>query len=136
MNNIKKFGDFTHTINEDGDAYVGANVGGVGAVSSAQPSSLPGSTIGADWSGNGGTMGSGDVSIPYNTGSSAIMQQNLSIGKSKEHGSVRGKKKKKNELDIKKLKSLMVNKDKTKTGNKKVMSFEDFYKADINLVKK
>jgi hypothetical protein len=48
-----------HQINEN--AYVNAsNVAGMGAVTSAQPSTLAGSTIGTNWSGTG-TLGSGDV---------------------------------------------------------------------------
>ena len=51
-----------HSINEN--AYVNAsNVAGMGAVTAAQPSSLAGSLLGSNWSGNGngGTLGSGDV---------------------------------------------------------------------------
>lgn len=49
-----------HSINEN--AYVNAgNVAGMGNVVSPQPSLLAGSTIGSNWSGNGGTLGSGDV---------------------------------------------------------------------------
>lgn len=49
-----------HQINEN--AYVNAsNVAGMGAVTAAQPSTLPGTTIGTNWSSNGGALGSGDV---------------------------------------------------------------------------
>lgn len=49
-----------HSINEN--AYVNAsNVSGMGGVIAAQPSTLAGSTIGTNWSGNSGTPGSGDV---------------------------------------------------------------------------
>ncbi len=49
-----------HSINEN--AYANAsNVSGMGGVVSAQPSTLSGSTLGTNWSGNGGTLGSGDV---------------------------------------------------------------------------
>jgi hypothetical protein len=51
-----------HSINEN--AYVNAsNVAGMGAVTAAQPSSLAGSLLGSNWSGNGngGSLGSGDV---------------------------------------------------------------------------
>jgi hypothetical protein len=49
-----------HQINEN--AYVNAsNVAGMGAITSAQPSTLAGSTIGTNWSSNGGSLGSGDV---------------------------------------------------------------------------
>lgn len=48
-----------HSINEN--AYANANLAGMGGVVAAQPSTLAGSTIGSNWSGNSGTLGSGDV---------------------------------------------------------------------------
>jgi hypothetical protein len=49
-----------HSINEN--AYANAsNVSGMGGVIAAQPSTLSGSTIGNAWSGNGGSLGNGDV---------------------------------------------------------------------------
>jgi hypothetical protein len=48
-------------IYEDATATV-SNTGGMGPVTPAQPSTNSGSTIGADFSGGGGTVGSGDVS--------------------------------------------------------------------------
>ncbi len=48
------------------DAYANAsNVGGMGNVTSAQPSTLAGSTIGSAFSGGGGTVGSGDISNTF-----------------------------------------------------------------------
>jgi len=47
-------------INED--AYCNAsNVGGMGGVVAAQPSTNPGSTMGSDFANGGGTTGSGDI---------------------------------------------------------------------------
>lgn len=49
-----------HSINEN--AYVNAsNVAGMGGVVAPQPSLLAGSTLGTNWSSNGGSIGSGDV---------------------------------------------------------------------------
>ena len=48
-----------HSINEN--AYVNASINGMGAVVSPQPSNLSGTTIGTNWSGNGGAVGSGDL---------------------------------------------------------------------------
>ena len=56
---MSEYAEF-HSINEN--AYVNAsNTAGMGSVISAQPSNLAGSTVGNNWSGNGGTIGSGDV---------------------------------------------------------------------------
>lgn len=48
-----------HSINEN--AYVNANIAGMGGVVAAQPSNLAGTSIGNNWGANGGTLGSGDV---------------------------------------------------------------------------
>lgn len=49
-----------HSINEN--AYVNtSNVAGMGAVTPAFPSTLPGALTGTNWSNNGGIAGSGDV---------------------------------------------------------------------------
>lgn len=56
---MSEYAEF-HSINEN--AYVNAsNVAGMGSVIAAQPSNLAGSTIGNNFSSNGGTIGSGDV---------------------------------------------------------------------------
>jgi len=55
-----------HAINENAYANV-SNVGGLGTITAPQASLLPGTTIGTNWgtnvanSGNGGTLGSGDL---------------------------------------------------------------------------
>ena len=49
-----------HSMNEN--AYVNiSNVAGMGSITAPQVSTLPGTTIGTNWSSNGGTLGSGDV---------------------------------------------------------------------------
>jgi len=115
---------------------------GSGAVVSAQPSGLAGQTIGPNWASNGGTTGSGDVSVPYNPGGSNRMSQNIKV-MGKEHGPRTGKKSREKKLDMKTLKTLFANRPKFgeegkdyKPGEKKVMDFEDFMKTDINKVKK
>lgn len=114
---------------------------GSGSVVSAQPSGLAGSTVGPNWSNNGGTTGSGDVSIPYNSGANKNMFQQLPMGK--DHGARTGKKTRKKRLDMKTLKNIFANRpdfskdgEKRKPGEKKVMDFNDFAKSDVNKVKK
>jgi hypothetical protein len=48
-----------HSINEN--AYANNAIAGMGSVLSPQPSTLPGSLTGNNWSGNSGTLGSGDL---------------------------------------------------------------------------
>ena len=71
---------------EDTSATGGPSVGGMGAVVSAQPSGLAGSTIGTNWASGGGTVGSGDVSTPYNPSGSNRVFQKEPLAMGKDHG--------------------------------------------------
>jgi len=125
-------------ILEDTSATGGPSVGGMGAVVSAQPSGLAGATIGTNWASQGGTTGSGDVSVPYNpSGANRVFHQ-VSMGKS--HGPRTGKKSREKKIDLKSLRD-MFNKRKSdstfkRSGEKKVMDFNDFQKDTMNTVKK
>ncbi len=131
-------------ILEDTSATGGPCVsGGMGAVVSSQPSGLAGATIGTNWSSGGGTIGSGDVSIPYNPGvGSARMSQKIPMQMGTSHGSRTGKKSRKKRMTMKTLQQLKntfaQKQDYTKTGEpkSKVMNFDDFQKADIDKIKK
>ena len=118
----------------------GGSVGGMGAVVSAQPSGLAGQTIGTSWASGGGTVGSGDISVPYNPGGSNRMQQKIPVMGS-NHGPRTGKKSREKKLDIKALKDVFARRQdftagQTKSGEKKVMSFDNFKKDDVNKIKK
>lgn len=116
-------------INEE-SATGGPASAGMGAVVSAQPSSLPGATIGANWVSGGGTTGSGDIGVAYNPGGDDRMYQKIPLaGFSNLHTNKKKRKKSDNQLDLN-----QPNLDfKPKT---KVMSYTDFIKADINKPKK
>ena len=129
-------------IEEDTSATGGpaGSVGGMGAVVNAQPSGLAGATIGTSWASHGGTTGSGDVSVPYNPSGSNRMQQKIPVMGS-NHGPRTGKKSREKKLDLKALKSVFAKRQdftagQTKNGEKKVMSFDDFKKDDVNTIKK
>lgn len=116
---------------------------GMGSVVSAQPSGLAGQTIGPNWASNGGTTGSGDVSVPYNPGGSNRMFQKMPAPMGKDHGSRTGKKSRTKRLDMKTLQNIFKNRPKfgekdseKKSGEKKVMDFNDFLKNDVDKVKK
>ncbi|MCK9476333.1 MAG: hypothetical protein M0R46_10455 [Candidatus Muirbacterium halophilum] len=123
MKYIKIFEEF---ILEDGgmtSAMGGPLVsGGMGDVVNSQPASIPGTTF-------GGTVGSGDISIPYNaSGGERVFHQistpSINTIKNKKT------KKKKNIKDIKDKIS------KAKEETPKVMNYQDFIKFDINQIKK
>lgn len=118
----------------------GGSVGGMGAVVSSQPSGLAGATIGTNWASGGGTIGSGDISVPYNPSGANRMQQKIPVMGS-NHGSRTGKKSRENKLDIKALRDVFARRQdftsgQSKNGEKKIMSFDDFKKDDINKIKK
>jgi hypothetical protein len=118
----------------------GGSVGGMGAVVSAQPSGLAGQTIGTSWASGGGTEGSGDISVPYNPSGSNRMQQKIPVMGS-NHGPRTGKKSREKKLDLKALKDVFARRQdftggQARSGEKKVMSFDDFKKDDVNTIKK
>ena len=128
-------------MNEDTSATGGPAVGGMGAVVSANPSSFAGSTIGTSWSSGGGTVGSGDVSVPYNAGGQRVVQK-IPAPMGKGHGANTGKKSRTKKLDMKALKDIFAKRQDYTAGEgnadrpSKVMSFDAFQKDDINTVKK
>ena len=131
-----------YMILEDTSGTGGAPSTGMGAVISGQPSGLAGATIGTSWASGGGTVGSGDVSIPYNPSGANRMQQKVPV-MGMGHGARTGKKTRKKRLDMKALKDVFAKRQDfsngegdVKKGEKKVMNFSDFAKSDINTIKK
>lgn len=128
------------SVGSGGVSYSNNVGGGMGPVVNAQPSSLAGSTIGADWADNGGTIGSGDVSVPYpgSTGKKdQTMFQKIEMGKN--HGARTGKKSRIKKLDLKALKNVFAKRQDFTTGastGRKVLNFQDFQKDSINKVTK
>lgn len=123
---------------ESTSATGGASSGGMGAVVSAQPSGLAGQTIGTNWASNGGTVGSGDVSVPYNPSGSNRVFQKLQSPMGKNHGARTGKKTRKKKLDLNTIRKMMSkSKDfKPSESGKKVMNYNDFLKNDFTTIKK
>ena len=128
-------------MNEDTSATGGPAVGGMGAVVSANPSSLAGATIGTSWSSHGGTVGSGDVGVPFNAGGKGA-QMKVPVPMGKGHGAQTGKKSRVKKLDMKALKDIFAKRQDYTSGEgnvdrpSKVMSFDSFQKDAINTVKK
>lgn len=137
---------------EDTSATGGLSIGGMGAVVSGQPSGLAGSTIGPNWASSGGTVGSGDVSIPYNPSGSNRVFQKMKSPMGKEHGPRTGKKSRTKRLDIKTLKNMLSKTQDYQDGQeerspnnpqnqptskeKRVVNFNDFLRNDFNTIKK
>lgn len=124
------------TVGGGGVAYSNAGIGGMGAVVAPQPSIFAGSTSGQAYQAGGGSDGSGDIAFPFPALGGKKMYQKTPVA-AREHGSKVGKKRRKDQVDLKKLKSLFnrdLNKDLKKPG--KVMSFEEYEKDLMNRVTK
>jgi hypothetical protein len=142
MNIVLEAIDYNESLILETSATGGPVVsGGSGAIVSAQPSGLAGATIGQDWASGGGTVGSGDVSIPYNpSGSNRVFQTVAGKRKTREHGSNKTRKTR-NKLDLKKLKADFDKRNDLDSENspkklKKVINFNDFLKNDFTTIKK
>lgn len=120
-------------VGSSGVAMANAGIAGMGSVVSAQPSSLSGTTIGSNWSSNGGSVGSGDVSFPFPVGGKNPMFQKANTLMGMSHGSRTGKKNRIKKLD---LKSMFQKKNKETSTTKRVMNFDDFQKLSITKVTK
>jgi len=129
-------------ILEDTSATGGPSVGGMGAVVNSQPSGLAGATIGTNWASGGGTVGSGDVSVPYNPSGANRVFQKLPAPMGKEHGPRTGKKSRQKRLDMKALKNIFSKRQDFTAGEgevkggKRVLDFNDFLKNDFTTIKK
>ena len=135
-------------LEEDTSATGGSAVsGGMGAVVSAQPSGLAGATIGTNWASGGGTVGSGDVSVPYNpSGANRVFQKLQAPSMGKDHGARTGKKSRVKKLDLKALKDVFAKRQDFTSGEGereqgikgagKVMNFNNFLKNDFTTIKK
>jgi hypothetical protein len=128
---------------EDTSATGGSSVGGMGAVVSAQPSGLAGTTIGPGWASGGGTTGSGDISVPYNPSGANRVFQKLPAPMGKNHGPRTGKKSRQKRLDLKALKDVFSKRQdftsgegESKPKGKRVMDFNDFFRNDFTTIKK
>jgi hypothetical protein len=150
INNIMMYHDIIKAIQnkenmilEDTSSTGGPAVsGGMGAVVSAQPSGLAGSTIGPNWASSGGSVGSGDISVPYNPSGSNRVFQKIPTPMGKNHGPKTGKKSRVKKLDLKSLRDVFAkrqdftdNQGENK-GKKKVLDFNDFLKNDFTTIKK
>ena len=127
---IFRFNDYIKEDSATGGAPAAgiAPSSGMGAIVSAQPSSIPGATTGADFALGGGTVGSGDVSFGYNPGGGHMMTQTVPID---GFNNSLMKKKRGKLVKTKPLKIVQPNKEDY-TKDNKVMSYTDFIKLDFN----
>jgi len=108
---------------------------------SGQPVGLAGQTLSTNWASGTGKEGGGYLNVPYNPGGANRMQQKIPV-MGLNHGPRTGKKSREKRLDLKALRASFKKRKEDSTtnppipGEKKVMSFDDFEKSDINTIKK
>ncbi len=126
------------SVGSSGVAMANASISGMGAVVSPQASSFAGSTMGTNFTAGGGSVGSGDVSVPFPVGGRNPMYQKMEMGKS--HGARTGKKSRQKRLSMSQLKNIFSKKQDYTVGAEKksprVMNWQDFQKDDVNKIKR
>jgi len=123
-------------IGGNGVAMANASIGGMGAVTSSQPSAYAGSTTEPAFSAGGGKSGSGDISVPYNPGGRKKVFQKIPAPLDDRKGS---SKRRKNKI-LQGLKNVFANKQDYTAGQgkskSKVMNFDQFDKENLSKVTK
>lgn len=130
-------------VSSGGVAMANASIGGMGNITAAQPSSYAGVTTGSNYSQGGGTIGSGDIGVPFNVGGGKTMFQKVpAVEMGKSHGPRTGKKSRQKKLNLKTIKNLFAQRQDFTAGQggtpktKRVMNFDDFQKDGLNKVTK
>lgn len=116
-----------------GVAYGSAATSGMGGVVSSQPSAFSGVTTDPGYSAGGGSVGSGDLSVPYNPGGRKKVFQKIPVDNRKGTN-----KRRKNKM-LSGLKQVMGKKFDFTAGQgqakpKKVMNWETFSKEELSRV--
>lgn len=118
------------SVGSTGVAMANASISGMGNVVSSQPSSYAGVTTDPGYSAGGGTIGSGDISVPYNTGGKKAFQK-IPTRKTDDRFGTNKRRKSKMMGALKTMKKASEMKP-----SKKLMRFDDFTKDNLMKVTK
>jgi hypothetical protein len=118
------------SVGSSGVAMANASISGMGNVVSSQPSSYSGVTTDPGYSAGGGTIGSGDISVPYNTGGKKVFQK-IPTRKTDDRFGTNKRRKSKMMGALKTMKKASEMKP-----SKKLMRFDDFSKDNLMKVTK
>jgi hypothetical protein len=125
------------SVGSSGVALSNATTAGMGAVVSPQPSMFAGVTTEPGYSMSGGTIGSGDISVPYNPGGRKKVFQKVPAPLTDRKGS---NKRRKNKIlrGLKDIFSMKQDYTAKQGGVKKsnIMNFDNFSKEELNKVTK
>lgn len=122
------------SVGSIGVAFGDASVGGMGAVTAAQPSNNAGVTSDPSFTAGGGTIGSGDIGFAYNAGPNKAFQK-IPVDNRKGNS-----KRRKNKMLANLKQNIMSRQDFTagqgQAKPKKLMDFDSFSKGELNKVTK
>lgn len=118
------------SVGSTGISMANASISGMGNVVSSQPSSYSGVTMDPGYSNGGGTIGSGDISVPYNAGGKKSSQQ---IPVRKQDNRFGTNKRRKSKM-MGALKTMKKASEAKPSG--KLMRFDDFSKDNLMKVTK
>lgn len=136
----EKYLDYLRDLESTSESSATGGLSISGGVS-GQPVGLAGQTLSTNWASGTGKEGGGYLNVPYNPSGSNRMQQQIPV-MGLNHGPRTGKKSREKRLDLKALRASFKKRKEDSTtnppipGEKKVMSFDDFEKSDINTIKK
>ena len=119
------------SVGSTGVAMANASISGMGNVVSSQPSSYSGVTMDPGYSAGGGITGSGDISVPYNTGGKKVFQK---VPTRKSDDNRFGTSKRRKSKMIGALKTMK--KASEMKPSKKLMRFDDFSKDNLMKITK
>ena len=117
-----------------GVAFGNAATGGMGAVTSAQPSNFAGTTSDPSFTAGGGKSGSGDVGFGYNAGGKKVFQK-IPVD------NLKGSNKRRKNKMLAGLKQTLMSRQDFTAGQgdakpKRMMDFDSFSKDELNKVTK
>lgn len=137
MKHLILFENFEEETNESTSATGGLAVST--GVSGGPASGLAGQTLSTNWASSTNKVSDGTLDVAYNPSGANRVFQKIPAPMGLNHGARTGKKSREKRLDLKHLKNVLSKRqDYTKTSgeDKKIMSFDNFEKDNINTIKK
>jgi len=137
MKHLILFENFEEETNESTSATGGLAVST--GVSGGPASGLAGQTLSTNWASSTNKVSDGTLDVAYNPGGANRVFQKIPAAMGSNHGARTGKKSREKRLDLKHLKNVLSKRqDYTKNSgeDKKIMSFDNFEKDNINTIKK
>jgi len=138
MKHLILFEKFEEESNESTSATGGLAVST--GVSGGPASGLAGQTLSTNWASGTNKVSDGTLDVAYNPGGANRVFQKIPAPMGSNHGARTGKKSREKRLDLKTLRNaLSKRKDFTSSkssGDRKIMSFDNFEKDNIGTIKR